>query len=126
MLLCIGPNPGELCCKETNLKTKLLFLALAMVLVVPASLMADSIPYGNIGTQAPVNVFTATSTGPLTAYFFTSDAGYTSNIGMLINDVSTGVFGLNNHLSSHGDSVVLGNVNAGDTIEFQLYVYDLG
>jgi hypothetical protein len=88
--------------------------------------MADAIPYPNIGTQAPVYTFTAVNSGPITAYFYDSSAGYDSIIGLLVNNVTTGISGLNNHLSSHGDSLVLGNVNAGDVLEFQLYVYNLG
>jgi hypothetical protein len=99
-----------------------LFCTLALVasLTVPAS--ASSIPYANIGTPAPSNTFTAAHTGTVTAYFFATSAGYTSQIGLLVNGVSTGILGLTNHASSYGDSLVLGNVNAGDTLVFRLYV----
>ena len=86
--------------------------------------MADAIPYPNIGTIAPTNTFTATNTGEILAYFYATDAGYTSEIGLLVNGVSTGVFGLINHSSSHGDMIDLGHANAGDTLVFQLFVFD--
>jgi hypothetical protein len=41
---------------------------------------------------------------------------------MSINGVSTGVWGLNNHASTMGQSLVLGDVHAGDTIAFNLFV----
>jgi hypothetical protein len=83
---------------------------------------ASTIPYPDIGTTAPASVFTATATGDITAYFYATDAGYDSEIGMLVNGVSTGVYGLWNHGSAHGDSIVLGSVTAGDSIEFVLKV----
>jgi hypothetical protein len=66
--------------------------------------------------------FTATSTGPITAYFYGQTAGYGSDLGLLINGVSTGVFGLYNHGTPSGTALVLGNANAGDVLTFQLRV----
>ncbi|MCX6599824.1 MAG: DUF4114 domain-containing protein [Acidobacteria bacterium] len=99
-----------------------LFSACALVAALTFPAAAGSIPYANIGTPAPANTFTAAHTGTVTAYFFATDAGYTSQIGLLVNGVSTGILGLTNHASSYGDSLVLGNVNAGDTLVFRLYV----
>jgi hypothetical protein len=41
---------------------------------------------------------------------------------LLVNGVSTGIFGLNNHSSAYGDQLQLnlGSVNAGDVLVFQL------
>lgn len=88
---------------------------------------ADLIPYGNPGTINPtIYTFTAASSGVITAYFAGSDAGYHSVIGMLVNGVSTGITGLDNHTSTVGQSMVLGNVNAGDTLTFVLLNLSLG
>ena len=81
-----------------------------------------NIPYPNPGTIPPTVSFTATATGPITAYFYASEAGLDSRIGLRVNGVSTGIFGLPNHASSYGDSIVLGTVNAGDALEFELQV----
>jgi Domain of unknown function (DUF4114)/PEP-CTERM motif len=87
--------------------------------------MADSIPYPDVGNQAATYTFQATNTGSITAYFYGSSAAYTSVIGMSVNNAPVSVWGLNNHSSAYGNSFVLGNVNAGDIITFQLFVYDL-
>jgi hypothetical protein len=87
-----------------------------------ATVQAGPIVYPNAGTEAPSAVFTAIATGPVTAYFYATDAGYDSMIGLLINGVSTGILGLPNHSSSYGDSLFLGNAYAGDLLEFRLYV----
>ena len=79
------------------------------------------IPYPDPGTPNPeVYTFSAAATGVITAFFAGSDAGHTDSIGMLVNGVPTGIIGLNNHTSSLGDSIVLGNVNAGDVLTFFL------
>jgi len=96
------------------------------MLALAARAEAVSIPYDNVGTVAPVSTFTATTTGDIIAYFFGADALYDSEIGMLVNGVSTGIFGLPNHTSAHGDSLNLGSVEAGDIIEFELRVLQLG
>jgi hypothetical protein len=85
---------------------------------------ADAIPYpaANVGTINPVvYTFTATATGNITAYFAGSSAANISDLGMLVNDVSTGLFGLiNNGTTNVGDSFVLGSVTAGDVLTFVL------
>lgn len=104
-------------------------LGMAMIAFMASavsSLKADLIPYPNIGSEAPLNTFLATGSGPITAYFYATDAAYDSEIGLLVNGVSTGVFGLLNHSSVHGQSLVLGNANAGDTLVFQLFILTIG
>ena len=85
---------------------------------------ASLIPYPSIPPQVHQNAdnytFTATDTGNITAYFAGSDAGHTDRIGLLVNGNLTGIIGLNNHTSNIGDSIVLGSVNAGDTLTFFL------
>lgn len=79
------------------------------------------IPYPTPGTvNSEVYSFTASATGVITAYFAGSDAGHTDTIGLLVNGIATGIIGLNNHTSTLGQSIVLGNVNAGDQLTFFL------
>lgn len=90
---------------------------------------ADPIPYPNSGTYNPVTYsFTAASTGDVVAYFIGgAGAGYTNEMGLLVNGVQTPAgFGLNNHASSVGDSFDLGTVNAGDSLVFILNNLSLG
>jgi len=103
------------------------WIAAVIAMLAPAAVVkADSIPYPNAGTIAPANTFTATSTGDIVAYFYDSSAAYNSEIGLLVNGVSTGIFGLPNHSSAYGQSIDLGTVHAGDTLVFQLEVSELG
>jgi hypothetical protein len=68
-----------------------------------------------------VYTFTAAATGNITAYFAGASANNTSDLGMLVNSVSTGLFGLqNNPDPALGTSFVLGFVTAGDVLTFQL------
>lgn len=99
-------------------------LVLCSSLAVPAS--ASTIPYPDIGTPAPANSFVAGATGDITAYFYATDAGYDSEIGLKVNGVSTGIYGLMNHASFYGQSLVLGSVMAGDILEFELRVLTTG
>lgn len=98
------------------------FLILLLSISTDLSARAGTIiPYPTPGTpNAEVYNFTASSTGVITAFFAGSDAGHTDTIGLLVNAVPTGVIGLNNHTSTLGESIVLGNVNAGDQLTFFL------
>jgi hypothetical protein len=93
---------------------------LAACAALSASAQAAPIPYPNIGIEAPVVSFIAAATGDVTAFFVGSNAGSTSQIGMTVNGVSTGIFGLPSGSSSYGNSIVLGSVNAGDSLQFNL------
>jgi hypothetical protein len=103
--------------------------ALAMAIVVgarPAS--ADVIPYSNGGFHNDVTyTFTAAADGDVVAYivggFF---AGFSNELGLLVNGVDTGIYGLNNHTSAVGDSINFGAVSAGDTLTFVLKNLTLG
>ena len=84
---------------------------------------AGTIPYPNSGTENPITyTFMATNTGPITAYFAGSTAAFTEEITLLVNGVATGIQGLNDHTSTVGDSIVLGNVTAGDTLVFEVVI----
>lgn len=86
------------------------------------SARADSIPYPNPGTLNPATyTFTAAFTGAVTAYFAGSSASFENTLGLQINGVSTGIFGLNNHTSAVGDSLNLGFANAGDVLTFVMH-----
>ena len=47
-----------------------------------------------------------------------ASAAYDSQISVMVNGVSTGIFGLDNHSSSIGQSINLGSVKAGDKLVF--------
>lgn len=100
--------------------------AIALSASLAMSAHAGPIPYPDIGTPAPANSFTAGADGGITAYFYATDAGYDSMIGLWVNGVSTGLYGLMNHASSYGDSFFLGNVSAGDSLVFELKVLTTG
>lgn len=91
---------------------------------------ADTIPYSVSGTgNHNLYSFTATSSGTIGAYFHGSSAAYTDTLSLLVNGIitpesSSGL--LNNHTSSIGDFVILGSVNAGDILTFQLNVLSTG
>jgi hypothetical protein len=104
------------------MKTKLIILALVLTAAFAAKATAATIPYPNIGTEAPAHQFTATTTGEIWGYFFGGDAAWNSVVGMSINGAAPGVFGLQNHTVAHGDSLMLGVVNLGDDLDFELRV----
>ena len=86
------------------------------------SAQAGPIPYPDVGFEAVENSFVAASDGDITAYFFATSASYVSRIGLWINGISTGIYGLQNDTSVYGDSLVLGTANAGDSLMFELQV----
>ena len=107
------------------MKIKAILVAAALVLSVVQA--KAQIPYGNVGTVAPTNVFKATTTGDITGYFV--QGGYASGggagdldfVGML--DVTTNTFSgweFNNQTSLAGDTANFGSANAGDVLEFLL------
>ena len=100
---------------------RLTLLTLASLLALGSSpLLADSIPYANVGQLAPDHSFTATGTGNVTAYFYSSDASNDDKI--ILWDKSSGAMtapSLDNHSSAVGSSVSL-SVTAGDSLIFIL------
>jgi hypothetical protein len=104
---------------KSSCRTILSFLVLALTLAF--TVCADPIPYPTPGTINPTSyTFTAITNGDITAYFTGSGDATFGSLGMLVNGVSTGNFGLGSQTSAFGDSFNLGYVNAGDTIVFQL------
>ena len=86
---------------------------------------ADAIPYPDVGTAItiPSYNFTASSTGNITAYFYSSDAADEEQVSMIVDGTTTGIFGLDNHTSGVGEAFNLGPVTTGDSIEF--FIQDL-
>ena len=105
---------------------KSLFLCLTAILLPSSSLVAGPIPYPNPGTIAPEQVFQTPVSGDVTAYFYGSTAAFSEQIGLLVNGVQQGSWGLANHTSSFGQAFHLGTVTAGDTLVFALMVADTG
>jgi hypothetical protein len=89
---------------------------------------AGAIPYPDAGTPIaiPSYNFTASSTGNITAYFYTSDAADDEQVSMRVNGAPTDIFGLDNHTSAVGEAFNLGAVNAGDKIEFFISDFSTG
>ena len=90
------------------------------------TMMADTIPYANPGAIAPAATFQASSSGDVIGYFAGSTATFTEEIGLFVNGVQQGDWGLENHTSAIGDALNFGPVNAGDTLVFGLKVPDTG
>jgi hypothetical protein len=89
---------------------------------------ADEIPYPNIGSYNVVTYsFTAAFTGDIVAYFVGGiHADYENKLGLLVNGVDTGIYGLDNHTSNIGDSLDFGSVSAGASLVFVLQNLTLG
>ena len=105
-----------------NMALKGFASVLALLILVSAEACADAIPYPTPGVINPVTyVFTAASTGDIKAYFATgASASFTNELGLLVNGVDTGIYGLNNHTSAVGQVLDFGPVTKGDTLTFVL------
>jgi len=110
------------------MKSKLLSIFSAAVLAVfSCSASAGPLNYGSPGTQNSFTyTFTALATGDVVAYFLGSDAGYDSNLSLLVNGVEAGPTGLPNHATGVGALLNFGTFNAGDTLVFRLNVLSTG
>ena len=101
---------------------RLSLLALASILAAGSSpLLADDIPYANVGQLAPANTLTASATGTVVGYFAGSSAGDNDTIELW--DVNLGTFSgfvLPNHSSTVGAPITFLSVDAGDTLVFIL------
>jgi PEP-CTERM motif len=100
---------------------RLRLLALTSLLALASTfLLGDPIPYANIGQLAPDQSFTATHSGIVSAYFYSSSAGNDDRI--ILWDKTSGtrtVPSLDNHNSAAGSSVSL-YVKAGNSLIFVL------
>jgi len=76
--------------------------------------------------MATAHHFIAAETGDLVGYFNGSSAAYDNQIGVFVNGVQLGGYGLDNHSSTMGQSFNFGHVNAGDSIVFALNVLSQG
>ena len=107
------------------LKTRLAVAALALAAAGAAN--AGAIPYPNPGTQNPdTYTFTASSDGDLVAYFLGTGASYNEDLGVLVNGVDTGLYGLQNHSTAVDTSFNFGSVHAGDVLTFFIRVQTTG
>ncbi len=104
-------------------------LVLLSLLLAIGSLpaLAGCIPYCNVGTIPPTNVFTATVTGSITGYFIQGGAasgggaGDTDFVAMLdVNTSTMSAWLFQNQTSLPGDTANFGAVTAGDTLVFFL------
>lgn len=103
-------------------------LAFAAAVALSATAAQAAIPaYPTPGVQNPVLYsFTAASTGDLVAYFAGSTASFTEDLGLLVNGVDTGIYGLQNNTTALGASLNFGSVTAGDTLVFFARVFNTG
>jgi hypothetical protein len=95
-------------------------LAVAALLSGAGPARAGYIPYATPGVENPVlYTFTAAANGDVVAYFQDGQgAAFTNVLGMRVNGVDTGIYGLNNHTTAYGTSLNFGAVSAGDTLVF--------
>lgn len=103
---------------------RLFSLAVLASLLSAGSLVAaaDSIPYGNIGTVAPQNSFTAIATGDVTGYFYSFSASDTDVVRMVDTTTNTvGNWYFDNQTTAVGTTVDFGAVNAGDNLVFEIF-----
>ena len=101
---------------------RLTLVAVASILVLAsAPLLADNIPYANVGQLAPAQTFTATATGLVVGYFAGSDASDNDRIELWDTTQNTfSGFLLPNHSSTVGVATTFLSVNAGDNLVFIL------
>jgi hypothetical protein len=86
-----------------------------------------AIPYPNDGAIVPPSLTTAPANGSLVAYFYGSSAAHTDEVA--VKDVTAGwtsPWFFSNHSTAVGDSFTVGNVTAGDVLEFLLWDMSTG
>ena len=99
--------------------------AIGALLSLGVAAYADAIPYPAPGVEAPANLFTAASTGTLTAYFYGSSASYNETLGIQVNGATVANDLFPNHSTAQGDSYTI-NVKAGDSLVFFINVLTTG
>jgi hypothetical protein len=99
---------------------RLTLLTLASLLALASTpLLADNIPYSNVGHLAGDVTITASASGNIVGYFVSASASDNDKIELW--DTSTGTFSgflLPNHSSTVGAPVNFGPVNQGDNLVF--------
>lgn len=106
------------------MKYKLLLASTALFFTAVCSVhAADSFPYPNPGTKnTNWYKFTAKTTGPITAYFIGSKAGFEENIVVASNGNWLGATALSNRYLKYGDSITFGYASAGQEITIYLSI----
>jgi len=105
-----------------NIKTLLAASAALLLAAGAANAALPSYPTPGVENPTPVT-FVAASSGDIIAYFAGQDAGDTEDLGLLINGVDTGLYGLSNHSTAVGASFNFGHADAGDALVF--FIRDL-
>lgn len=98
----------------------------SLLLSAACNATADPVIYQKAGSIAATHTFTAAATGEVDAYFYGTTANDYESLGMLVNGVSTGIWGLENHTSTYGQELSLGGVNAGSVLTFEIFVQNTG
>ena len=104
------------------MRTLTVILAFAVVATLPATLLADPVPYGNIGQVAPTTSIRASETGDIIGYFVQASAAHSDTVRL--HDVTSGTFSawyFDNHTTPVGTAADLGFVSAGDLLVFELF-----
>lgn len=90
---------------------------LAAGLLASLAAHANPAPYPHPGHEAPANTFVAAASGELLAYYTGLAGGNTNLVGASINGFD-GPTGLTDKGSAYGQTFVLGQVTAGDSVAF--------
>jgi hypothetical protein len=105
------------------MKLPLALLALALAAPAAAVTPVYGKTEGKRGQENPVTYsFFAQADGPVEAWFAGSEAGFTSTLGLFVNGVDTGLWGLENKRSSPGAYLAFGPVKRGDELVFAINV----
>ncbi len=102
---------------------RVLIAAAVMFLAETFNLAASLIPDPSPGFVAQTNTFVATNTGDVVAYFYGSGASYDEQLGLFVNGVQLGSYGLDNHTTSVGTMLDFGHIVAGTSLVFAIDVY---
>lgn len=102
------------------------FLLSSVFLSAALHATADPVIYQNAGSIAVSHSFLAASTGEVNAYLYGTTANDDESLGLLVNGVSTGIWGLENHSAAYGQELSFGSVNAGSALTFQIFVQNTG
>lgn len=98
---------------------------LSSVLAAPAAAVVPGYgkTEGKRGQENPITyIFFAQADGPAEACFAGSEAGFTRTLGLFVNGVDTGIWGLNNRTSPIGSFLSFGPVKRGDELVFAINV----
>lgn len=95
--------------------------AATLALGATGSALADP-SYPHVGTINPVSyTFEAATTGDVTAYFLGSSAGDTDLVYWQVGNGTINTAGFDNHTSTRGATIDLGDLTAGEAVTFYMY-----